>query len=119
MIGPPTQLLGRTRRPGIYRVVSPSVRVAASLRGAGWSAVVLAPTAGGADFCRELAAAFGVDLAGIDQLDDVLAARILPTALVLPQWTRLARSAPAEWSRILEVLRQRTEAEPPFAVVLA
>jgi hypothetical protein len=119
MSAPPTQLLDRTRRPGIHRVLSPPSEVAAALRGAGWAAVVVAPSTSGDDFGPRLAAALDVPGAGPAELERVLAALAEPTVLVLPQWTRLAVSAPEDWGRILEVLRQRSEVEPPFAVVLA
>jgi hypothetical protein len=119
MSAPPTQLLDRTRRPGIHRVLSPPSEVAAALRGAGWAAVVVAPSTSGDDFAPRLAAALDVAGAGPGELERVLASLAEPTAVVLAQWSRLALSAPDDWARILEVLRQRTEVEPPFAVVLA
>jgi RNAse (barnase) inhibitor barstar len=107
---------------GVYRVLGPAPAIAAALSAAGWTAVVVPPTTSVAGFYRELADAAGLPSwfgANLDALWDSLTDLTGPTALVLAQWTRLARAEPTAWPRILAVLEERTRTDPPFAVVLA
>lgn len=107
---------------GVYRVLAPTVRIADELSAAGWRAVVVPPTTSTAGFYRGVADAahlpahFGANL---DALWDSLTDLTEPTALILDRWWRLARAEPRDWPRILEVLEERTQTGPPFAVVLA
>jgi RNAse (barnase) inhibitor barstar len=107
---------------GMYRVLAPAPAIADALSAAGWSPILVPPTASSAEFYAELAAAadlpswFGANL---DALWDVLTDLADPTALILQRWSRLARAEPGDWSRIVGVLEERTRLAPPFAVILA
>jgi len=107
---------------GVYRILGPAPAIAEALSAAGWSAVLVPATASTAQFYRELAGAAGLPSwfgANLDALWDSLTDLTGPTALVLAQWTRLARAEPTACPRILAVLEERPRTYPPFAVVLA
>jgi RNAse (barnase) inhibitor barstar len=107
---------------GVYRLLGPAPAIADALSAAGWSAVLVPPSVSTAQFYRELAGAAGLPSwfgGNLDALWDSLTDLTGPTALVLAQWTRLARAEPTGWPRILAVLEERTRTDPPFAVVLA
>ena len=55
----------------------------------------------------------------LDALWDCLTDLTGPTALIMESWTRPAVAEPERWQSIMDVLSQRTELEPPFAVILA
>jgi RNAse (barnase) inhibitor barstar len=106
----------------VYRVLGPAEAIAAVLADVGWRPVVLAPSGSAEEFYEELASGlrlpswFGRNL---DALWDVLTDLPGPTALILTDWTRLARSRPERWASILATLVERTRIAPAFAVVLA
>jgi RNAse (barnase) inhibitor barstar len=108
--------------PGVYRVLGPADSIVRVLEDAGWRPAVLASSGSTSDFYDHLASAlrlpdwFGRNL---DALWDVLTDLSAPTALVLTDWTRLARARPERWSSILATLTERTLITPAFAVVLA
>lgn len=115
-------LLDGSRAPGVYRVLGPTAEIEAALQQAGWVTAVLPPTSSADGFYDAIAT--GLSLPGyfghnLDALWDVLTDLDRPTALVLVEWTTLARAEPERWERILAVLTERTEPEPPFAVILA
>lgn len=133
-----TGLFDGSLRPGVYRLVgAPPRRMADGLTEAGWRTVRLGPATDLDAFYRELSDALGLPDwfgANLDALWDVLTDLETPTALVLEDWTRFATARPDAWSRVLDVLTERTESEPPasqtpashhpanqppFAVVLA
>lgn len=108
-------------RPGVYRLVGVPTVMANGLTEAGWRTVRLGPSADLDAFYREVKDRLGLpDWFGsnLDALWDVLTDLDQPTALVLERWTRLA-TRPDDWSRVLDVLIERTETTPPFAVILA
>jgi RNAse (barnase) inhibitor barstar len=108
--------------PGIYRVLGPAEGIAPVLQDVGWRPVLLDPSTSTAEFYDHLAGAlplpdwFGRNL---DALWDVLTDLSGPTALVLTDWTRLARARPERWTSIMATLTDRTLIAPAFAVVLA
>ncbi len=54
----------------------------------------------------------------LDALWDCLSELDAPTALVWSDWQDAAVADPGDWARIMQVLRERTDAEPPFVLVL-
>lgn len=117
-----TGLFDGTLRPGVYRLVGAPGLMADGLTQAGWRTVRLGPAADLDAFYREVSDRLGLPDwfgANLDALWDVLTDLDQPTALVLERWTRFATVRPADWSRVLDVLTERTETTPPFAVVLA
>jgi len=99
----------------------PVVAVTDLLTSAGWQVAVLPPVADEAAFHREVAAVLGFPSyygANLDALWDCLSDLDAPTALVWQGWSELAIGEPHQWARVLQVLRERTESNPAFAVVL-
>lgn len=109
-------------RPGVYRVLDRPDLVVSALTASGWRTATVGPTRSRHTFYGQIAeslsfpAYFGANL---DALWDSLTELSAPTALVLVEWTTLARARPDGWRRILEVFVERTQTAPPFAVVLA
>jgi RNAse (barnase) inhibitor barstar len=54
----------------------------------------------------------------LDALWDCLTDLTEPTALVWSDWQDAAVADPGDWARIMQVLRERTDEEPAFALVL-
>lgn len=109
-------------RPGIYRVLDPSEEIVSTLQGSGWRTAVVGPTRSRHAFYAAIAESLGFPAyfgANLDALWDSLSELETPTALILVEWTALARARPDGWRRILEVLSDRTGTDAPFAVVLA
>ncbi len=109
-------------RAGINRVLGRPSLIAATLTEAGWRTGLIAPTTSVDDFYDEVVAALGWPAYfghNLDALWDCLTDLDAPTALVLADWTVLARARPAEWAALLEVLDERAALEPPFTVALA
>lgn len=107
--------------PGVHRVLEDLDLVTATLTAAGWRTAVVPGARTTAELYTGLAAALDLpDYFGrnLDALWDCLTDLTGPTALVLPDWTRFARSRPERWSAILGVLRERTEQPPDFVVLL-
>lgn len=110
-----------SRTPGVYRVLGDPDSIRQALAEAAWVPAVLPPTTTTHDFYAAIAVALGLpDYFGrnLDALWDCLGDLDTPTALVLTDWTRLARARPKAWEAILAVLTERCEQPPAFAVVL-
>jgi RNAse (barnase) inhibitor barstar len=108
--------------PGVYRVLGPADAIVPVLAAAGWQPAVLAPSASAGEFYDQLSSALNLpDWFGrnLDALWDVLTDLSAPTALLLTDWTRLARARPEAWASIMATLTERTLIAPAFAVVLA
>ncbi len=127
MSGDVTRLTDGSRTGGVYRVLGEPATVAARLRSAGWRVGVAATGSGtgvddGVDaLYRAIGDALGFPDwfgANLDALWDCLTDLAEPTALVLPAWGRFATARPDRWSRVLAVLRERSEVDPPFSLVL-
>jgi RNAse (barnase) inhibitor barstar len=109
-------------QPGVYRLVAPVPEIASAVQAAGWSARALPPVSDAADFYAEISdrlgfvAGFGANL---DALWDGLTDLDVPTALVLSGWDRFATDQPEQSRRIMEVLVERTQMSPAFAVIVA
>lgn len=117
-----SRLVDGSGAPGVYEVADDAAEVAAALAQAGWSTALLAPVASTHDFYTEVIVALrlpGYFGRNLDALWDGLTDLDTPTALVLADWRRFAAARPARWAAILEVLVERTERSPAFAVVLA
>jgi RNAse (barnase) inhibitor barstar len=115
-------LLDGSTTPGVYRALGSPAAMVEELQRAGWRVGLAAVGTSRADFYAGVATALGFgDHFGhnLDALWDCLSDLTEPTALILTRWTTLARAHPDVWPAILDVLRDRTHAEPPFAVVLA
>lgn len=120
--GPDVRPLLRTRS-GVYRVLGDVAPMLPELRAAGWRTAVLPVVSSVGGFYTAIAHAmafpdhFGRNL---DALWDCLTDLTEPTALLWPRWVAFATARPHDWSRVLGVLRERTEldADPPFALVL-
>lgn len=94
--------------------------LAERLTEAGWQTSTLGPVADHNDFYAEIAAGLGFPHyfgANLDALWDVLRGIRMPTAVII-EWRRFAAAEPDRADRVLTVLEQRSEVEPPFAVVL-
>lgn len=107
--------------PGIHRVLDTPDRAATLLGEAGWTTAISAPATTTTEFYDALAAALHLpDYFGrnLDALWDVLTDLDGPTALILADWTAYATARPARWSKIVDLLIERTELDPPFAVFL-
>lgn len=119
---PTDRLLDGSRTAGVYRIEDPAATSAGALTAAGWRVAVVPPSPDLAGFYAGLRRALGLpDWFGdnLDALWDSLGELTAPTALLLPDWTVLATSDPADWRRLLAVLRDRCDRPPAFAVVLA
>ncbi|HYI53318.1 MAG TPA: barstar family protein [Microlunatus sp.] len=108
-------------RGGVYRILAPLDAVEAQLAADGWRVTVLNEVERTRDFYAELRRA--LDLpdwtgANLDALWDVLTDLTEPTAVVWPRHATFAVARPGPWQRILAVLEERAEQDPPFAVVL-
>lgn len=117
-----TGLFDGSLRPGVYRLVGAPSVMAHGLTEAGWRTVRLGPSADLEAFYREVTVRLGLPDwfgANLDALWDVLTDLDQPTAFVLERWTHFATVRPDAWSRVLDVLTERTETTPPFAVILA
>ena len=108
--------------PGLHRVPGGAGEAGAAFREAGWrvAPVPVGPTT--PELYAGLAA--GLDLpswfgGNLDALWDSLTDLSAPTVLVLTGWPRYAAAEPAAWARLVELLRERAELDPPFAVLLA
>ncbi|HET9873863.1 MAG TPA: barstar family protein [Propionibacteriaceae bacterium] len=115
-------LFDGSQRPGVYQLVAPAQWLVGALEDAGWSCRVLDPVSDLHSFYTQTAERMGFSStfgANLDALWDALTDLEEPTALVLLEWTRFATEEPAQWERVLEVLTERTESPPPFAVILA
>lgn len=114
-------LLDGSQRPGVYRLDRPRPSLQTDLVASGWRPALMPAVASRGDFYTEIAAAldfpayFGRNL---DALWDCLGDLAEPTALVLQDWVVFAQARPAAWAKILALLTERAEAQPPFAVVL-
>ncbi len=111
-----------SRTPGVYRILGDPIRIDSALSRAGWATAVLPAVETTHDFYAQIAGVlqFG-DYFGrnLDALWDCLTDLEEPTALILSDWTRLARARPRKWAAILDVLAERCALPPAFAVVLA
>jgi RNAse (barnase) inhibitor barstar len=108
--------------PGVYRVAPPAADAARARQQGGWHAVVVPPATSTADLYLALARALGLPPwfgGNLDALWDCLTDLTEPTALVLADWTRYEHAEPAQASRFLQLFRERTQSDPPFAVLLA
>ena len=110
--------------PGIHRLPTATATAAAlqAWREAGWRVVPVAPSGSTADLYAALADALG--LPGwfghnLDALWDCLTELEEPTVMVLAAWEHYRAAEPSHAARLVEVLRDRTETPPPFAVLLA
>ena len=118
----PSRLTDGSLTPGIYRLLGTPEVIGAALAAVGWHAVVVPPSSGVSEFYAALSLAlplpayFGRNL---DALWDSLNDLDRPTALILADWTLLARARPENWARLLDVLAERCATAPAFAVVLA
>lgn len=107
---------------GVHRVLGDAGGVAIILRGRGWSVVVVPPARTDEQLWDGLSAALGLPAwfgRNLDALEEALAEIEQPTALVLAAWWTYARARPERWHRLLELLRERATADPPFLVALA
>lgn len=112
-------------RGGVYRILPPTDgtrAVEAELTAAGWRVASLPGVERTRDFYAGLRAA--LDLpdwtgANLDALWDVLTDLTEPTALVWWRHARFAVARPDAWRRMLSVLEERTDRDPPFALVLS
>lgn len=108
--------------PGVYRVAPPAADAARAVQDRGWHAVLVPPVTSTADLYAALARALGLPSwfgANLDALWDCLTDLTEPTVLVLAGWTRYEQREPAQAPRFLELFRDRTRSDPPFAVLLA
>lgn len=111
-------------RGGVYRILPPTDgtgAVEAALAAAGWRVAVLPAVERTSDFYAQLRTALDLPTwtgANLDALWDVLTDLTGPTALVWRQHARFAVARPQAWRRILSVLEERSEQDPPFALVL-
>jgi RNAse (barnase) inhibitor barstar len=83
---------------------------------------VVPPASSTADLYAGLAEALRLPSwfgANLDALWDCLTDLGAPTALVLADWTGYERADPEQASRFLDLFRDRTRSDPPFAVLLA
>jgi RNAse (barnase) inhibitor barstar len=115
-------LLDGSTTAGVYRALGTPEAMVDELQHAGWQVGLVQATTSRADFYLEIAGALGFgDHFGhnLDALWDCLTDLTEPTALILGRWTAFAQARPGAWLAILDVLRDRTHAKPPFAVVLA
>lgn len=115
-------LLDGSTTPGVYRALGAPEEMVAELQRAGWRVGLVQATTSRDDFYREIADALGFgDYFGrnLDALWDCLGDLTEPTALILSRWTTFAQARPQAWPAILDVLRDRSRAQPAFAVVLA
>jgi RNAse (barnase) inhibitor barstar len=109
-------------RSGVHRFPEPFARVARVLAERGWDVAVVPPSRTDPQLWDGLAAAlhlpawFGRNL---DALDEVLADRRRPTALVLASWWAYATARPDRWAALLQLLQERAAGQPPLVVVLA
>lgn len=88
----------------------------------GWR---VAPMARAGERHEEVLAAIGTALGfpdhygrNLDALWDCLTDLDGPTALVWSGWEDAAVADPGDWARIMQVLRERTDEDPPFLLVL-
>lgn len=94
--------------------------LAERLTAAGWRTSTLGPVADRDGFYTEIAAGLGFPHyfgANLDALWDALRGIRTPTAVIIG-WRRFAAAEPDRAARVLAVLDQRCETDPPFAVVL-
>lgn len=113
---------GSTKAGAIVRTDMRAGATAARLRHAGWRVSTMGD--GGVTHAQVLAA-IGRALAfpdhygrNLDALWDCLTDLTGPTALVWSDWQDAAVADPGDWARIMQVLRERTDVEPPFVLVL-
>lgn len=105
---------------GVHETSASASEVARIWRAAGWKVgVVTAPTTR-----AEALAALGEALdfpsyygRNLDALWDCLTDLDAPTAVVWSGWSRLALRHPRDWAKVLDVLSDRAEQSPAFAVV--
>jgi RNAse (barnase) inhibitor barstar len=107
---------------GVHRVLGQADSVSAELARRGWNVAGVPSVRTDDALWDGLADAlalpewFGRNL---DALDEALADRAVPTAVVLAGWTAYARAQPARWARLLAVLQARADQDgPPFVVLL-
>ena len=107
---------------GVRRVLGPADEVAGLLAEEGWAVGVVQRARTDAGLWDGVATAlalpgwFGRNL---DALDEVIRDLERPTALVLAAWWAYATARPERWAALLELLTERSVAEPPLLVVLA
>ena len=107
---------------GVYRVLEPMPLITSALADAGWATARLTAPETIKELYAGLASALGFPGYfghNLDALWDCLTDLTGPTALIMESWTRPAVAEPERWQSIMDVLSQRTELEPPFAVILA
>ena len=113
---------GPVLTPGVHRSAAPASEVVRRAEESGWRPVLVAPAASRADLYAALSRAlelpswFGNNL---DALWDCLAELSAPTALVLAGWERYEAAEPEQAARFLQLFRERSGVDPPFAVLLA
>jgi RNAse (barnase) inhibitor barstar len=118
----PTRLTDGSLTPGVYRLLGQPDVIDSALARAGWRSVVVPPSSRISEFYAVLSTALQLpDYFGrnLDALWDCLNDLDAPTALILSDWTRLARARPDTWTKIMNVLAERCAITPAFAVVLA
>lgn len=106
----------------ILRTDLTATATARRLTGAGWRVATM-DDAGLTH--GEILAAIGRSLAfpehygqNLDALWDCLTDLAEPTALVWSGWEDAAVADPGDWARIMQVLRERTDEDPPFVLAL-
>ncbi|MDN5771901.1 MAG: barstar family protein, partial [Microlunatus sp.] len=107
---------GRLRRPA-----APVEAVTERLSADGWRVAVLPEVARTRDFYAALVTALDLPSytgANLDALWDALTDLREPTAVVWRRYATYATARPDRWTRILAVLQERSELDPPFALVL-
>ncbi len=88
-------------------------------RAAGWRIVRMRGGVNKADVLSGLGGAFDFPSwygRNLDALADCLTDLTEPTVLIWAGWELLAVEDPDSWAAIMDVLRERVDAEPPFAV---
>ncbi|MFN8109055.1 MAG: barstar family protein [Thermoleophilia bacterium] len=112
-------LLTDPARGGVFHCSDPAPD--AALRDAGWTVARMDGGHGRDDMLTALATAleFPAHFGGnLDALWDCVNDLERPTALVWGGWEHPASGHADDWDAVLEVLRDRAEMTPPFAVIL-
>ncbi len=109
-------------RAGVFRLLGRPTLIAAALAEDGWRTALIDPVDTLDGFWDQVAAGLGLPAyfgRNLDALWDCLTDLDGPTALVLADWTVLARARPDAWAALLEVFEERAAQQPAFAVALA
>lgn len=107
--------------PGLHRPGGTAEEVVGAYRDAGWAVARVTAAGSTAELYAALAGALALPPwfgANLDALWDCLADLPGPTVLVLTGWQRYAAAELSTWERLVELLRERAELAPPFAVLL-